>query len=49
MCKELEPYTTKFNDAMYILYRIYETKTKSKFIKECYAMWKTDHGYLEGR
>jgi hypothetical protein len=42
--KELEPYTTKFNDAMYIYLRMFETRTKSKYIKELYVAWKADHG-----
>lgn len=47
--KDLEPYITKFTDAMYVFPRIFEPSTKSKYIKELYAMWKADHGYLEGR
>jgi hypothetical protein len=34
---------------MYVFPRIFEPSTKSKYIKELYAMWKADHGYLEGR
>jgi hypothetical protein len=43
--KELEPYVTKFNDALYFLFRVYEPKAS----REYYKKWKIDHGYLEGR
>ena len=42
--KDLEPYVTKFNDALYLLFRSYEPKAGERNTE-----WKIDHGYLEGR
>lgn len=42
--KDLEAYITKFNDALYLLFRSYEPKAG-----ELNTEWKVDHGYLEGR
>lgn len=41
--KDLEPYVTKFNDALYLFFKAFEPKTG-----ELNRQWKIDHGYLEG-
>ncbi len=41
--KDLEPYTTKFNDALYMYFKILGLNNSAT------QEWMIDHGYLEGR
>ena len=46
--KDLEPYTTKFNDAFYFVLKKHEPRSGGND-DEHNVEWKTEHGYLEGR
>jgi hypothetical protein len=46
--KDLEFYVNKFNDALYVYFRLFRS-IKSKVITEFITRWETDHRYLEGR
>ncbi len=47
--EELKYYQTLFEDALYSIYTIQESKGGSRRIKKINDSWKLDHGYLEGR
>lgn len=49
--KELEPYLTKFHDAMYMIIKAGELSGEkgNPVLKRYDEMWKKNHGYLEGR